>query len=143
MNRRPNIALVSILIMLALVAGCAGAYVNMKVEDKGGMTAETLVNNWQNYNVYYLGDFSIPYVVLFDPKDDGKTIKVADRWERVPSQADARRMVDMISTPGHGLNVPKLWKLLGPDDSVFGYIYTKATMLNTNMVDAQTMLVNY
>jgi len=41
------------------------------------------------------------------------------------------------------LNVPKLWKLVGPDDSVFGYVYTKATMLNTNMVDAQTMLVNY
>ena len=93
MNRRSNLALASILIVLALVAGCAGAYVNMKVEDKGGMAVETLVNNWQNYNVYYLGDFANPYVVLFDPKDDGKTIKVADRWERVPSQADARRMV--------------------------------------------------
>lgn len=132
------------ILIVALVVGCAGVYDNLKPADKGEMTVETLVNSWQNYNVYYLGDFSIPYAVLFDPKEDGKTIKVGDRWARVPDQATASRQVAQIgSLIGRGVNTPRLYKLVGPDDSAFGYVYTAAIQLNTNMVDANTMFVNY
>jgi hypothetical protein len=131
------------ILIVALVVGCAGVYDNLKPADKGEMTVETLVNSWQNYNVYYLGDFSIPYAVLFDPKEDGKTIKVGDRWERVPDQATASRQVGQIGTTGRGVNIPRLYKLVGPDGSVFGYVYTIAVQLNTSMGDANTMFVNY
>ena len=143
MNRKRNLALVSIIITFALVAACAGTYDNLKPEEKGGMTVDALVNNYQNYNVYYLGDFSIPYAVLFDPKDDGKTIKVGDRWSSVPSQQTARNQVAQISSTGRGVNIPRLWKLVGSDGSVFGYVYTTAVQLNTSMVDSNTMMVNY
>jgi hypothetical protein len=143
MNGRRYLAFASIIITLALVAACAGTYDNLKPEEKGGMTVETLVNNWQNYNVYYLGDFSLPYAVLFEPKDDGKTVKVGDRWSRGPSQETARNQVAQISSTGRGVNIPRLWKLVGPDGSVFGYVYTTAVQLNTSMVDSNTMMVNY
>jgi hypothetical protein len=107
------------------------------------MTVETLVNNWQNYDVYYLGNPGYPVSVLFDPKDDGKIIKVAPRWERVTSQANASRMVGIIGSHGYGVNIPRLWKLVGPDDSVFGYVYTTATRLSINVADPNTMFVDY
>lgn len=142
MNRRNRWVMASILVMLAVVAGCAGVYDNLVPADKGQMTVETLVSNYQNYNVYYLGDFSIPYAVLFDPKEDGKTVKVGDRWEKVPSQDTASKQVGQISTLiGRGVNMPRLWKLVGPDGSLFGYVYTAATQLSSNVVDGNTMFV--
>ncbi len=143
MNRRWNMILVSLLVMFALVAGGAGSYGNMKVEDKGGMTVETLVNNSQNYNVYYLGNPGNPAAVLFDPKSDGKTIKAADRWESVTDQATINKYVKFIGMHRAGANVPRLWKLLGPKDSVYGYVYTAAIKLSTNVDDAGTMFVGY
>lgn len=142
MNRRNRWVMASILVMLAVVAGCAGVYDNLVPADKGQMTVETLVSNYQNYNVYYLGDFSLPYAVLFDPKEDGKTVKVGDRWEKVPSQDTASKQVGQISTLiGRGVNMPRLWKLVGPDGSLFGYVYTAATQLSSNVVDGNTMFV--
>ncbi len=143
MNRRRNMVLASILAMFALVAGCAGNYGNMRVEDKGGMTVETLVNNSQNYNVWYGGNPGYPVAVLFDPKTDGKTIKVADRWQSVTDQATINKYVQMVGMHGYGANIPRIWKLLGPNDSVFGYVYTAATSLSINVVDANTMFVDY
>ncbi len=143
MNKKRNMALASMLMMVALVAGCAGVYDNLVPADKGQMTVETLVNNYPNYNVYYLGDYSLPYAVLFDPKEDGKTVKVGDRWEKVPDQDTARKQVGQIgSLVGRGVNMPRLWKLVGPDGSLFGYVYTAAVQLGSNVVDANTMFVN-
>ena len=143
MNKKRNMALAGILMMLVLFVGCAGVYDNLVPADKGQMTVETLVNNYQNYNVYYLGDFSLPYAVLFDPKEDGKTVKVGDRWEKVPDQDTARKQVGQIgSLVGRGVYMPRLWKLVGPDGSLFGYVYTAAVQLGSNVVDANTMFVN-
>ena len=142
MNTRHRWVAASILVLLAVVAGCAGGYGNLKEVGKGEMTVDTLVRNYQNYNVYYLGDFSLPYAVLFDPKEDGKTVKVGDRWEKVPSQETASKQVGQISTLiGRGVNMPRLWKLVGPDGSLFGYVYTAATQLSSNVVDGNTMSV--
>jgi hypothetical protein len=145
MNRRMKIALAGILAVFALTAGCTGAgnYGNMRVEDKGGMAVETLVNNSQNYNVYYAGTPGYPVAVLFDPKADGKTVKVADRWQSVTDQATISKHVQIIGMHGYGANIPRLWKLLGQNESVFGYVYTTATKLSTNAADADTMFVDY
>lgn len=145
MNRRRYVAVASILVMLALIAGCAGAgnYGNMKVEDKGGMSVETLVNNSQNYNVWYAGNPGYPVAVLFDPKNDGKTIKVADRWTSVTDQATINGFVKMVGMHGAGANIPRLWRLVGQNDSVFGYVYTAATSLTINVADPNTIFVDY
>ena len=64
MNRRCGLILAGILIV-ALAVGCAAGYGKMRVVDKGGMTLETLTNNWQDYEVYYYGDGNRAIAVIF------------------------------------------------------------------------------
>ncbi len=142
MNRGRNIALAGIFLMLALIVGCAGGYGTMRVEDKGVMTVDTLVSNWQNYEIYYAGDGTIAVAVVFDPKNDGKTLKMGPRWDRMPDQTALNRMVGYIKqrTP-IGVYAPTLYAILGPDGTTYGYVYTMLDHLVINVIDNNTMLV--
>jgi hypothetical protein len=141
MNAKGRLILAGILI-LGFTAGCAGSYGKMRVADKDVMTVETLVNNWQNYEVYYYGDGNRAIAVLFDPKTDGKTLKMGPRWDRMPDQTTLNKMVGYIKQePFRGVYGPRLWTVLGPDGSTYGYTYTVLTELLLEVVDEKTMLV--
>jgi hypothetical protein len=143
MNWRRDIAVASIL-LFALVLGCAGGggYGKMRVEESSGMTVETLVKNWQNYDIYYAGDGNMAIAVVFDPKGDGKTLQMGPRWDRVPDQNTLNKMVGYIKQqPPRGIYGPKLWTILSPDNSTYGYVYTPLTSLVINVIDVKTMLV--
>jgi hypothetical protein len=135
---------VAIILLVALVLGCAaaGGYGTMRVEEGGGMTVETLVNTWQNYEIYYAGDGNLAVAVLFDPKTDGKTLRMGPRWDRMPDLNTLNKMVNYIrQQPIRGVNMPRLWAVRGPDDSTYGYVYTLLTKLVINVIDDKTMLV--
>lgn len=141
MNRETGLTLAWILIV-ALAAGCAGSYGKMRVVDKGGMTVETLVSTWQNYDVHYYGDGNRAIAVLFDPKIDGKTLNVGPRWDRMPDQNTMNKMVGYIQQePFRGVYGPRLWAILSPDGSTYGYVYTVLTELLLEVIDEKTMLV--
>ena len=144
MNWRRDIAVASIL-LLALVLGCAGGggYGNMRVVEGGVMTPATLVNNCQNYDIYWAGiDPSTAIAVLFDPKNDGKTLQMGPRWGRVSDPSTVNSMVGMIQqSVGSGGFPPRLWVILGPDGSTFGYVYTVLNHLVIDVIDDKTMRV--
>ena len=126
----------------ALVAGCAGGYGKMRVEDKGGMTVDTLVSTWQNYEIYYAGDGNSAIAVVFDLKNDGKTLKMGPRWDRMPDQNTLNKMVGYIKQQApRGVYAPRLWAISGPDGSTYGYVYTVLTELVIRVIDEKTMLV--
>jgi len=135
---------VAIILLVALVFGCAaaGGYGKMRVEESSGMTVETLVNTWENYNVYYAGQGNLAVAVIFDPKNDGKTLNVGPRWSPVPDQNTLRLMVSYIrQQPPRGVLVPRLWAILSPDNSTYGYVYTLLTDMDIRVIDDKTMLV--
>ena len=144
MKWKSNAILLSIL-LVALLSGCAagGGYGSMRVVEDGSMTVDTLVNSWQNYEVYWAGfDPSLPVAVLFDPKNDGKTLQVGQRWTGVSDQATVNRMVGFIKQSlGTGGFPPRLRVILGPDGSTYGYVYTGINHLVINVIDDKTMLV--
>jgi len=127
-------------VMGLLIAGCAGGnFATMKPEDSGRVTLDTLVRDWQSYNVYYGGrNPDRPIAIIFDPKSDGKNIEVEGlRWWSVQDEKtllDAVGRVKMLQE-----TVPRLWKVLGPDDSLFGYAYTPLIRLNTVVVNENTI----
>ena len=127
-------------VMGLLIAGCAGGnFATMKAEDSGRVTLDTLVGDWQNYNIYYGGSIpDRPIVIFFDPKNDGKTVEVEGlRWWKA---GDEKTMLDSVgrvkNLPG---TVPSLWKVLGPDGSLFGYAYTQLGRLNIVVVNENTI----
>jgi hypothetical protein len=144
MKWKRNAILLSIL-LVALLSGCAagGGYGSMRVVEDGSMTVDTLVNSWQNYEVYWAGfDPSIPVAVLFDPKNDGKALQMGQRWTGVSDQATVNRMVGFIKQSlGTGGFPPRLRVILGPDGSIYGYVYTGINHLVINVIDDKTMLV--
>ena len=141
MNAKGRLILVGILI-LGFTAGCAAGYGKMRVVEKGGMTLENLTDNWQNYEVYYYGDGNRAIAVIFDPKTDEKTLKMGPRWDRMPDQNTLNKMVGYIKQePFRGVYGPRLWTILGPDGSTYGYVYTVLTELLLEVIDEKTMLV--
>ena len=138
--KRMMISVFLFVVMGLLIAGCAGGnFARMKTEDSGRVTLDTLVADWQNYNIYYGGSIpDRPIVIFFDPKNDGKTVETEGmRWWKA---GDEKTMLDAVgrvkNVPG---TVPRLWKVLGPDDSLFGYAYTQLLRLNIVVVNENTI----
>ena len=143
MNWRRDVAIASIL-LFALVLGCAGGggLGKMRAEEGSGMKVETLVNNWQSYDIYYAQDGILAIAVLFDPKNDGKTLQMGSGWDRVPDQNTLNNMVGYIKQrPPRGSYIPRLWAILGPDGSTYGYVYTVLDHLGIYVIDEKTMHV--
>ncbi len=141
--RRAYFAYFVAIVLSVFVLGCAGDYGKIKTVEEGEMTVATLVANWSNYNIYYAGSKpEIPIAVLFDPKNDGKNLQVDPRWERVTDEKTLRQMVNFIrlQTP-KGVNMPRLWKVLGPDDTLYGYVYTILVKLVITPIEQNTVRV--
>ena len=123
-----------------LIAACAGGnFATMKPEDSGRVTLESLVRDWQTYNVYYAGTIQDrPIVIFFDPKNDGKTVETEGlRWWKAGDEKTMQDAVGRVKNlPG---TVPSLWKVLGPDGSLFGYAYTQLIRLNITVVNENTI----
>ena len=138
--KRMMISVFLFVVMGLLIAGCAGGnFATMKTEDSGRVTLDTLVADWQNYNIYYGGSIpDRPIAIFLDPKNDGKTVEVEGmRWWKA---GDEKTMLDAVgrvkNLPG---TVPSLWKVLGPDGSLFGYAYTQLGRLNIVVVNENTI----
>ena len=128
-------------VMGLLISGCAaGNYGTMRQEEAGGMSLEVLLRDWQNYNIHYGGtNPDRPIAVIFDPKSDGKNIEVEGRWWSVSDEKAMRDAVGRVNMLQE--TVPRLWKILGPDDSLYGYAYTPLLRLNMTVVNQNTMRV--
>jgi hypothetical protein len=127
------------------VVGCTSDYGKIRTVEKGGMTIEALVSNWSFYNIYYAGTKAEePVCLLFDPKDDGKTVNVSPKWEKVRNETSVQQMVHFIRMQtGQGLGTPTLWKVLGPDDSLYGYAYILFFEPIIRSIDQNTIMVDY
>jgi len=126
--KNKNKAVPSLIAMtvLLLIAGCAGqmGYGSHKLASLVGdpMTAETLVTNFKDYDVYYSGvDGRPPYGVLFDVKGDNRKV-VSKYWVKV---TDEKTLADMIQwmIPFYSYKA-RLFRITGADKQFYGYVYT-------------------
>jgi len=73
--------LVSMISLVFVVAGC-GSYGKLRLQSGPGetMTTQQLNMNWKQYNILGTGvEPNVPSAILFDRKDDDRTI-VGERW---------------------------------------------------------------
>jgi len=130
-------------VVLLLLSGCGGGYGKLSVESNSDITVDTLLRESESYVMYSDGVFpNIPAAVIFDFRNDSRAINVGPRWQKVADRNKAETLVGLIrQEPGRGPNIPRLWRILGPDDYLYGYVYTWLTRLDMTMVDETTLLV--
>ena len=102
-------------------------------------TIEQLSKNWKNYYVYvfYLsGSQSRPYAILFDPKDDGRKLKVHKSWSRVKEKKQLRWLIAMVT---RSESLVGMYVIHGPDKRTYGYMYTSNNDVTIRVVDKKTL----
>ncbi|MGD2125352.1 MAG: hypothetical protein PVG99_04685 [Desulfobacteraceae bacterium] len=137
------LAILGLLIMI-IGFGCA-RYGKLRLQSGPGqrMTIHTLKENWQNYNVLYAGlNVNHPSAVIFDRKDDN-TALVGDRWLKVEDKQTLSNIVDYIQTEVSRSNYyPRLWKVLGPEDQMYAYMFSSWDRAVMKVVNDNTLYVN-
>jgi len=140
MNSIKHTSLIAILIVAAfLISGCATFknYGKIRPQPKAQMTIETLQDEWEDYVVSYSGmSDGDPGAVMFDRKDDDRFL-VGDWWTTVKDERTLSRLIGIMetwSTPR-----PKLFKILGPDDHLYGYLYSLQYTAVFKVIDPKRM----
>ena len=131
------------MISLFLVSGC-GSYGKLRLPSGSGeiMTTQQLKETWQKYNVLATGvELNVPSAILFDRKEDGREI-VGERWWTLKEEKDVHETIDRIeSQPPLAAFYPRLWKMLGPDGHLYGYIFTAWDHVVMTIGDDNTMRI--
>jgi hypothetical protein len=137
------IAVVFACVGLVLLVGCAemGSYgrLNPVYSKTDGISIQIIMERWQDFDIYYAGlSTQNPSAVIFDPKGDGKKI-VTDKWILLEDKERISEAVHWISK-GDYLNAV-LYKIIGPDDQPYGYMYTAWNHVYMKLVDENTLWV--
>ena len=116
-----------LLLSIWMMPGCLGLEKYGSIRASGGQdptTIQTLIENWQEYNIYYAGlSYKSPSAIIFNPKQGDKRI-VSEKWMPVTDQSVAVTIVKWLDSY---INFPSyLSKILGPKGDFFGYVYTSA-----------------
>ena len=137
------IFLVLLFSLFAVVAGCA-SYGKLRLQSGPGetMTTQQLKMNWQQYHVLGTGvEPNVPSAILFDRKDDDRTI-IGDRWWVLQDSQAVSDMIGRIESQQIVAQYyPRLWKMLGPDDYLYGYMLTAWDHATMIIGDDKTMRV--
>ena len=137
-----------VLITLIFIIGCSGKAGKIKTqsESESKVTQQELMNNWSDYQIWLRSA-----VIIFDPKDDDKTILVGSYWGTVKDQETWSGIVK-ANTTSHGnispigadyamTGVREIW---GPDNQLYGYIiHQQADLVNVRLVEENTLRLWY
>lgn len=121
--------------------GCSGyAKLDLQSEGVDKVTIHELKENWHDFTIHYISKGGSHYgnvAIIFDPKGDDKTM-VADRWTRIEDQETLSRIITRIQEKGYHSGI---YRILGPDDQFFGYLFAARRQLIAKVVDEKTMQV--
>ncbi len=140
-RKKINVGLIGALALL-LLTGCAS--LNLPLLEAPGsygekVTIQDLVKNWHDYTIYYAGlTEDIPAALLFDPKNDDKTL-LGKRWKKVTNK---ETLIGMVSFINNYVNYePRLYSIVGPDHVVYGYIFSPTNEVYLKVLNADTIYV--
>jgi hypothetical protein len=147
--RRERIKVKKILFYILLLslsfcfAGC-GSYGKLRLESgpRETMRIHQLEETWQNYNILFTGvEPNVPSAIIFDRKDDDREI-IGERWWDLKDHKILSETIGRIEAQVPvGPYYPRLWKMLGPDEHLYGYMFTAWDSAVMNVGDNKTMKV--
>ena len=155
-KRRETVSIFIITALILFISGCAN-YGKLRVESRNvniastnsstkyseKMTIQKLVNNWQDYDIYYSGyKPSRATGIMFDPKEDDLRL-LGDWWEKIESRESLEFALKWINFPRDFFEIIPLYNMIGPGEKVYGYMYTPFTHVTFKQVDEKSMYVYY
>ena len=140
--------LVGIGILIFFVSGCSANYGKLKTQSKNESmtTQQELIDNWSDYDIWFRSA-----VIIFDPKNDDKTLLLGGQWGTVRDQATWSQMVKANTT--NGGDIWPLWadyamtrvrEIWGPDNQLYGFIiHQQMDLVNVKLVEENRMRLWY
>lgn len=124
--------------------GCAplNHYGRLSTGPWGGhsMTIEKLYENWGNYYVYYSGvNKGLLGGIMFDPRDDGRKLVGHEWWTKVRDRELLSELLIWISFHPYQT---RLYKILGPDNELYGYLYSMRSDVLIKKIDDKTLWID-
>ena len=120
-----HLALMAVVLMY-IITGCSG-YGKLRLQSRYGddVTIEKLQENLPDYTVYYAGyAVNNPSGIMFDPKNNNRTLQTTDRWTQLDDKESVIEVISWIKTQNSSDFYPKLYRILGPDDQLYGYLFS-------------------
>ena len=138
--RRYTIIILLVIYTITGLAGCSGyGRLRLVSGQATGISIQHLEDHWQEYEIYYsMWPADQPVAVLFDPKDDGKRL-AAERWLKMPPGKNALSRTLRSIQPRYS---PKLYEIWGPDDQLYGYVYSGRSSINLEVVGENVLRVH-
>lgn len=155
-KRREYVSVFILALMILLISGCANygklrmesrhvniASTKLSTEYSERMTIDKLVNNWQDYDIYYAGYRADRATgIMFDPKKDDLRL-LGDWWKKIESKESLDFVLNWINFPSYYHEIIPLYRMIGPDEKVYGYVYTPFINVTFKKVDDKSMYVYY
>lgn len=142
MKRYMRIALMAVVLMY-IISGCSG-YGKLRLQSRYGddVTIEKLQENLPDYTIYYAGyAVNNPSGIIFDPKNDNKTLMPSERWTKLDDKESVIEVISWIKIQDSSDFYPRLYRILGPGDQLYGYLFSAWDHLMTKVVDDKTLRV--
>lgn len=132
------LAVLLVILAIGCATGSMGRLVSQQ-EDKNKVTIDELIQNWENFHIYHGSRDGVrPSALMFDPKDSGTALS-GDSWRRIKDKTDLKNRVVTIQNQHQNLQVELI---LGPEDKVFGFMYSPGGLhIPIRVVDADTLYV--
>jgi len=139
-----------VFVLIFFMSGCLqlNSYGKLRRQsrDEKSVTIQYLKENWNDYITYYAGYYGSisikhPSAVMFDPRNDSKGL-VGDKWTMVKDKQTLSELISSIqSQESVGGFYPRLWRILGPDEQLYGFLFTAWDHVVTKVIDYKMMWV--
>lgn len=98
---------------------------------------EDLENHWTDYSISYAGgSVGLASALIFDPKNDDRSL-VGDGYVTVNDKETLERAIATIDS--YASFNPTVYKIYGPEDKFFGFLFTAFYRPSPEKVDDKTL----
>jgi len=151
MKKGKNLYLIlMVFVLIFFISGCLqfSTYGKLRQQSRDGnrVTIKDLKENSNDYIIYYAGYYGSlsikhPSAVMFDPRNDNKEL-VGEKWTMVKDKHTLSELLSSIqSQEPIGSLYPRLWRILGPDEQFYGFLFTAWDHVVTKVIDDKIMWV--
>jgi hypothetical protein len=129
------------------MSGCLHSFGKIRPQSGKGetLTIDDLEKNWTDYTVHYAGSSPNRSLgIMFDPKNDGKILLPGsnDRWKKIQDKKTLSEVIGWVKVQSFADYDPMLYRVLGPDDQLYGYLFCGCRDVTIEVFDDWTMFVN-